>query len=214
MTTTAHAAVFSWDASFPNFSDIVGANSNRSQSGTADIATLNWGFPTSRNPGLNSGYKMNALDGTLNIDPGQTLEFIFGVFTHSNWDINGTTANGLALDSTKLSFNLTLNGLLFTPIFNIDHTETLNNYANFPACCNDLVKSNSIDLGSFVQDGLKYAVTLAAIDMNNREQTNSAMQWKGKVTLEEVAPIPIPAAAPLFAAGLAGLGYMSRRRKV
>lgn len=211
-TTAANAYTFSWDVINPDFYDIVGANSNRSETNTAQSTTLHWGVPTVRNPGQNSGYIFNGLDGSLSINVGETKQFTFAEFTHQNWDITGTSATGAALDSTKLTFGFGLNGLSFAPVFNIDHNETLNNYSNFPACCNDTVKSNTVNLGSFTKDGLKFAVTLSALDMSTREQRDTKVAWKGNVTLLDVAEIPLPPAALLFGTALAGVGFMSKRR--
>jgi hypothetical protein len=208
--TAADAASFSWTVANPDFYNIVGAGSNRTETKTDNDVTLRWGIGSARNPGQNSGYKFDGQNGSLSINPGETKNFVFGDFTHFNWDINGTSGSGVALDKVDLTFNFDLNGNLFTPTFTIDHNETLNNYANFPACCNDTVQSTTYDIGSFIDGNLKYAVFLSAIGMNNREQTNSSMAWLGTVSVSEV---PIPPAALLFGTALAGVASLGRKRR-
>lgn len=208
--TAADAASFSWTVAGPDFYNIVGANSNRTETKTGNDVTLRWGVGSARNPGQNSGYNFDGKDGAISINPGESKNFTFADFTHFNWDINGTSGSGIALDKTDILFNLNLNGNLFTPTFTIDHNETLNVYSNFPACCNDTVKSTTYDLGSFMDGNLKYAVFLSAINMNNREQTDSKMAWVGTVSLSEV---PIPPAALLFGTALAGIGSLARKQR-
>lgn len=211
--TAADAAPFSWTVATPDFYNIVGANTNRTETTSGNDVTLRWGNPTVFNPGKNSGYKFDGKNGSLNINPGEVKEFTFAEFTHFNWDINGTTANGVALDKTDLQFTLTLNGNVFTPTFTIDHNETQNNYANFPACCNDTVQSTDYSIGSFFDGSLQYAVYLTAINMNNREQTDSKIAWIGRVALADIPPVPLPPAVLLFGTALAGIAAMGRKRK-
>ena len=208
--TAADAASFSWTVANPDFYNIVGAGSNRTETKTDNDVTLRWGFPTRRNPDQNSGYNFDGKNGSLEINPGETKQFTFADFTHFNWDINGTSATGVALDKTDILFNLTLNGNVFNPFFTIDHNETLNDYSLFPACCNDTVQSTTYDIGSFTEGNLKYAVFLTAINMDNREQTDSKMAWMGNVSVSEV---PIPPAALLFGTALAGIGSLARKRR-
>jgi hypothetical protein len=39
------------------------------------------------------------------------------------------------------------------------------------------------------------------------------LEWTGDLTLRASAETPVPAALPMFATGLAGLGWLARRRR-
>lgn len=210
---TADAAVFNWTVSAPDFYNVV-SGYNLSEAKSGNDVTLRWGVPSSRNPGLNSGYLFDGQNGSLSINPGETKDFVFAYFTHYNWDI--TRPSGMtdgAIDGVSLTFDLTTLGFLTKPIYQITHNETLNNYQTFPACCNDTVKTPGQMAFEVIDGNLKYVVTLAGLDLSTREQSNNKVAWLGKVSLEDLTPVPVPPALALFGAGLMGILRLSKKRR-
>jgi len=60
-------------------------------------------------------------------------------------------------------------------------------------------------------DYANLALTSLVISLTTNFENNGANF--DNIVLAEVAPVPVPAALPLFATGLAGLGLMARRRR-
>jgi hypothetical protein len=214
--TASNAAVFDWTVAAPDFFAPVNGT-NLSETKTGNDTTLNWGTPTARNvPRVQSSWTFDGLNGSLNINPGETKDFVFGTFAHHNSDLTRSTENG-ELGGASLRFDLTLlGGYLFNPVFQVTHNETLNLYSGpnaWPKCCDDRAVSTTFDIGEIVQGDLKFAVFLTAIDFLTKEGTTTTTQWLGKVSLAEIPPIPIPPAALLFGSALAGIATLARKKR-
>ena len=209
----ANAAVFDWTVTSPDFYNPIGGT-NKVETKTGNDVTLKWGTGSSRNPGEQSSYTFDGQNGSIAINPGETKDFVFGIFSHDNNDLTRSTANG-ELGGVSLKFGMDVLGDDYSPFFDITHNETLNVYSGpnaWPKCCDDRVTSTSYSIGEILKGSLKYTVFLTAIDLRTKEATNTATQWIGRVTLEDLAPVPLPPAVLLFGSALAGIGFMSKRR--
>lgn len=206
----ANAYTFSWDVASPALTNPI-YGYNLSAGGTAQDAFLKWGIGSIRNPGKQSAYTFNGLDGSLDIGVGETKQFQFATFTHSNWDLTKRTEPGGAIAGATLDFDLTVGGLGFNPVFVIKHNETLN--TNVPVCCDDTVTAPAVDLGKFTKNGLTWAVYLTALNLVSKEQQENVVKWYGNVKLIDVADVPVPPALALFGSGLVGIRLLARKKR-
>jgi hypothetical protein len=155
-------------------------------------------------------------------------DFSLGEFTHLNFPITGTS-----LISADLLVEIVLDGYI-NPIistFSFLHDETTNEnkikdckYQPSVSRCDDLVKA-SLNLGkteSFNIGDIEYVFTISGFEvagttfsqfLTEEGKSNSANLIGKFVTKESVSPVPLPAAAWMLLAGIAGLGAVARKRR-
>jgi hypothetical protein len=204
---------------------IGGENVDESAAGPAASAAVSWGFPANDDD-AQSAYIFDGLAPSGPHVSGD--EFVVGTFTHDNFTISG----GGGITSADLSLEITgsVDGTSFTltPTYTFTHVETVNNPGS-GVCeeggevpCPDLVSFALVSgdtSTSFVVGAFKYSVGLipgfqTADGFVDEFLTEEGIANSADLLAEfEVAPIPVPAALPLFATALGALGVMSRRRR-
>lgn len=198
-----------------------------------NTSEIRWGTSTGSGK---SGYGFSEVGGMPNYDVKPDTAFDLGVFTHYNNEIlAGGSITGASL---KVDINLSIGGRQerITTYFDFDHWETLNQAStcgnggangsgvNSAGCADRVTAVTNLGTSeTFLVDGDEYAFTISGFDgltefWTTEDQENSAM-LRGQFTLvshgdiPEVAPVPLPAAAWLLGAGVAGLAVAARRRR-
>jgi|SRR6056297_35897 len=200
---------------------------------------IRWGKPSTLvDTGLQSGYRFDgAVPPAVTVPPDS--EFALGTFTHFNNRIMRVT-NGEAstIESAELKVDISLmvgaTVKMFTQVFTFLHDETPNNastcaYGGAPGTgvngdygCNDRVTAvlNEGDSDEFVVDGKKYTFELSGLGYNGgvfdffdtvEGETNIAT-LVGSYRVEDLTPVPLPAAGWMLLAGVGGLVAMKRRK--
>lgn len=206
------------------WSNVIGGDAvDLSAAGPGTTASVNWGVALTE--GGQSGYDFSGFFPTGPLSAPATFDL--GEFTHRNF----TIASGGGISSADLTVEISADvggtAFVLTPTYTFTHIET----TNFPdggVCleggvtpCPDLVSfalSSGDASTNFVLDGLKYSISIlpgfvvgdAFVDsfLTLENQANAAI-LRGEYS---VAPIPAPAALPLFATAMAGLALINRRR--
>ncbi|MBL4927462.1 THxN family PEP-CTERM protein [Fuscibacter oryzae] len=186
--------------------------------GTSDI---NWGTSWQGNP--LSGYSFDAaLAPSVLV---QDQPFDFGLFTHKNFPILGSTLSWARLD---LTFDLMVDGVLrpLSASYLFTHVETPN--VGGGNCCNDRVNFDTLASAydSVNIDGLEFTFKLDGfLDelgkpvsfFSTEENKNNTAHLVGRFTtlndVPPVSPVPLPASAVLLGAALLGLRAAGLRRK-
>lgn len=203
------------------------ANGTITNNGTAN-PSLRWGTPATNNG--QSGYDFNAAaDTVVNVPPNS--EFDLGTFTHINNPIN----SGTSIDSAKLtvSLDIEIDGVDQGSrdfIFDFIHDETPNGAdpcangedndqgVNINGCA-DLVSVTTAMLSeNFMVNDLLYTITILGLRADGEflsifETIERKINTGTLVANVTVSEVPIPAALPLFLAGIAGLGFAGRGKK-
>lgn len=202
---------------------------NTSDNGTAN-PSLNWGQPASSSG--QSGYDFQASsDFSATVPPGG--EFELGEFTHRNYPVYAPVVTDTTL---QVGINVSVDGgvaQLFQFFFDFSHLETDNglnvcpnggsNYSgvNSNGCADRVTISNTSVSETFEVDGVLYTIAVtgfkAGADIisefwTKENRSNSAILM-ATITSDLIPnEVPLPAALPLFLAGVAGMGFASRRR--
>lgn len=202
------------------------ANATTAGNGT-DNPVVSWGTSSPQ-----SGYGFQAAaDTSVPVPPDQ--EFDLGQFTHFNNPIPaGTSITGTTL---QVNLNVSVDGgaaqaLVF--FFDFDHFETPNGDnpcangepnnvgVNINGCADLVTVTNSVFSDTFDVDGVLYTIAILGFKVGSDilstfatvEAANTSAMLVAKVT-SDIAEIPLPAAMPLFLAGLAGFGFAARRKR-
>lgn len=176
--------------------------------------SMRWGTAaTSRG---RSGYDFDASsDITTDVPPDQQVTL--GQFVHRNNPIRGTSLESATL---QIDLNVSVDGNdlgMRTFFFDFTHDET-NNSGSF--CCNDLITVSTNSMSQmFEMGGVNYTLSILGFNVNgNIVDTFSTKEKKNNyaylvASIMAMNEVPLPAALPLFLAGLAGLGFAGRGRK-
>lgn len=215
----ALSASISLDSVQGTWSDVIGGKAVQG-SGSSHVS---WGING------RSGYKFEGV-GSLT---GITLDnaFKLGDFQH----INKTIQTGSSISGARLTLNfvLTIDDQTrgFQTVYDMDHWET-DNWPKGVACphgakpCADRVQAhyNAGLSDTFIIDDVIYTLALSPFDgFVTEDGLPTFWTAEGKIntsalnaviTADIPTSVPLPAALPLLAAGLAGLGLYGRRRKV
>lgn len=194
-----------------------------------DNPVVTWGVDAGSGQ---SGYGFEAVDNvSVPVPPDQ--EFELGTFTHFNNPISaGTSITGTTL---QVNMNVSIDGgpaqaLAF--FFDFDHFETPNAAdpcangepngvgVNINGCADLVTVTNSVFSDTFEVDGVLYTIAILGFKVGTDilstfatvEGADSSAILLAKVS-SEIAEIPLPAAMPLFLAGLAGFGFATRRKR-
>lgn len=193
--------------------------------------SLNWGQPASSSG--QSGYDFQASsDFATDVPPGG--EFELGVFTHRNYPVYEPVVTETTL---QVDVNVSIDGgiaQLFQFFFDFDHWETPNaanpcanggannSGINSNGCADRVTVSNSSASETFEVDGVLYTIAITGFKVGSdilsefwtKENNSNSAVLIATITSELIPnEVPLPAALPLFLAGVAGMGFASRRRK-
>lgn len=186
---------------------------------------MSWGTPVSGTQ--KSGYTFTSVPAPSELIKDEP--FTFGLFTHDNFPITGTS---LVWAQLALVFDMNVNGVLhkLTANYLFKHTETANVGRN--NCCNDLVEfapiANSFD--TITIGSIKYAFKLDGFVTNagnpvsffsTEESKSNSARLVGRFTSvgpadptpEEPSPVPLPLPVALLGFGIAGLAGVGRVRR-
>ena len=186
-------------------------------------SSIRWGVPQSG--GAQSGYDFTAEPTTLLVDA-DTM-FDLGTFTHINRPITGETLN-----TAEIAVSIIIDGLAdpITSVFSFQHLES-NNEAN--PCANpgadnsngcadrvtatlNLEKSETFTIG-----GVEYVFNVTGFRVGGSQFTefwtkenaeNHAILQGTFTAVENINPIPLPAAGWMLIAGLGGMAAMRKRK--
>lgn len=200
-STAAQAASVTFTTSNASFTNTVGG-SNVSATSSGNDATLRWGVDIGEG---RSRYEWDGFDGTVEVNAGEVKTFSFGEFTH----VNNAIGSGSGIDSTVLNFDLSILGFDNPLSLAINHTETPN---TGDGCCDDIVSMSSLVEKTFAEGNFLSTFTITPFVFVTKEGANTTKKFFADVGLR-VREVPIPGAALLFAGGLAGIGFMSRRKR-
>ncbi len=179
-----------------------------------DSPSLRWGDPATWRG--KSGYDFDASPDIITVVPPDT-QVTLGQFTHLNNPIYGTSLESATL---QVDLNVNVDGSdigMYTFYFDFTHDETNNTGSG---CCNDLITVTTNSMSQMFQiGGVNY--TLSVLGFNVGGQIVETFSTKEKrnnyadliATITAVNEVPLPAALPLFLAGLAGLGFAGRGRR-
>ena len=212
------------------WSDVIGG-ANVSNGLNGDIAELRWGTGANQ-----SGYDFDPLSPSG--PHSQDTAFNIGTFTHHNFPITGGTAITGATLNVTFKFYLgsdIANVYERTSQFVFSHNETDNNanpcangQPNGPPTndggCSDLVTATTNPATSetfTITDGgitRTYVFDVAGFNIGDDFWTKEGMSnmatLQAQYTYEEnIAPVPLPAAAWFLMAGVGGLAAFGRRRR-
>lgn len=204
---------------------VPGSGITTSGNGTNN-ALMSWGAPASNNG--QSGYRFQS-SANISINTPPTQSFTLGTFTHINRPITGTVLTSATL---RVALNLVIDGVNLgskTYNFNFLHDETDNgaNPCDFGGAnnqgvnvngCADRVRISGAPItDTLTVNGILYTLTLSGFQIGPNvlnpftfltveNQENSAL------LVGSISAVPVPAALPLFLAGIAGLGFARRRK--
>lgn len=218
-----------------NITAITGSWTGASPAGVSGIGTnqISWGTPVPFG-GPQSSYLFDPAAVPVNGILPET-DFQLGEFTHNNFPIS---ANGVLLDSAKLTINFTfdiLDGInvidteMISSVFDFSHNETPNNFnpcfdgnpngvaPNQNGCADQVTFATNPSSETFVgADGLTYEFQLTGFTTGGMSVTEffTVENESNTAVLNAVyavrEPMPLPGIAWLFAAGLAGVGASRR----
>lgn len=234
------AAVSEGSAGSITVSDITGAWADKAIGGRtvkinpgAETGSLAWGATNFYNRDQSAFEFQSA--GSVSSDQANGAIISLGGFSHFNNPILGASLTSAAL---AVSTNLAIDGVNLGAHqfeFNLDHLETVNfarrceNGGRFGVgvnafgCADMVTLTNVGDSRTLLVDGVLYTLAIAgfivdgelASFLETMERGASRAQLALSVSVAEALETPIPAAAALFIAGVAGLGFAtgSRHRK-
>lgn len=184
--------------------------SNNGLQNTTNTASLRWGGNVADN--LKSGYDFTGEGVPFSVD--DNVLFNLGEFTH----INHIVPTGSAITSADFQVNVAFNGESSNFDFRFLHDETTNSCTG-ANCADDLVDVVSlVSSDTFTLGGqlLTLSIVGFSTDGGNTivDQFRSVEGGSNSADLyaKFTAPIPLPAAGWMFLTGLAGLGWVGRRR--
>ncbi len=204
----------------------------------ADSSVMSWGDPVFTNQ---SAYTFETLiPPSSEVDAVSGAEFDLGLFTHDNFRIWANPPSGsptITSADLNLAIDFSVDGTLYSlnQVFSFDHDETPNSastcaYGDAPGTgingsygCADRV-SAALNEGlseTVVIDGLEYSFDISGFlyedellsyFLTREEEENQAI-LVGKIIIEPVSEVPLPASGVLLLGGLAGMAMVRRRRR-
>ena len=230
LSGAAHAATVNFQNIDAGWQDVVGDDSNVTiDNANPDDIEMRW----TDNDGDFSSYEFQTASpvpsGIAVNPPPVTDPILLGTFTHNNQSIDGGTTRW-----TDVTLKVTIDFLIdaagpFTRdfFFDFNHNETPNNANPCPdgggqPCADIITVSNNSLSQNFLVDGVVYTLSVLGFSdqmdgagsivsqfVTQEGQENTAFLF---ATIEAAA-VPLPGAVWLMAAGAAGLGFSTRRKK-
>lgn len=153
--------------------------------------------------------------------PNANENFLLGTFTHDNQPIYEPWLTSATLN-VKITGNISGSPFETLLNFNFAHNETPN--VGWPLCCDDIVSlSNNPSVQSLLKIGdITYFLTFYGYFSSTADKLTPLGAFKTVENFSNNAYLfgsyslvqtPVPAALPLFASGLAGLGLLGWFRK-
>lgn len=184
---------------------------------------VSWGTPAGSGP--KSGYGFNGV-GSVPAEVQAGKAFALGTFTHYNRVIR--RGGGISGAELSVDINLRIGGedRTITSVFDFDHFETLNDVGhcgsgggNASGCADRVTAVTNLGQSeTFTIDGQTYQFSITSFEgmtefWTQEEKDNSAMLYGMFTQIGGISAVPLPAAALMLGAGLAGLGAVAARRR-